>query len=308
MGGVEVILVDEKEASDAKEIVATSDHIYLCRDIKNPCLSIQDKCILWNDKWDKKTLLDIRGENVGSAIKLDDYLFFSKSDQGICRLKGLTNLVEKEMEELTNEYCQVFNIGTDGRFLYLDSDTPRTEKVILINSEFEVMKTFESSVSQIFSGTEFFYRLSKDSSKNTFEKFRDGVLLTYFDFNVCDSMDGLFESCSRANGGEDLARLIGEKEYVIHPFTDGSELYTLTTKGDIWHISNKSELIYSSNNYAANKGANATNGKYGILFEDKKVLAFSKGSLVGEYDSPINSEDIVDVLLDQKIQRYRILD
>jgi hypothetical protein len=74
--------------------------------------------------------------------------------------------------------------------------------------------------------------------------------------------------------------------------------------------------VYSAS-YAANDEADATNGKYGVLFEGKKALAFAKGRLVGEYDSPINSEDIIDmnahdkfvyVLLHKKLQRYRILD
>lgn len=314
---IEIHLVDEKETPFSEDFCVTDNYIYLCGRNTNPTpFFTANLGSFWNDKYDQKQVIYLEGavNDIGPLANISNNLYVANGEREFYKLLGAEIIKKITMEDLFESNPKICDVGTDGKFLYVHTFVLTEEKEC---EEGTSILDEDLNLTEILS--QVFYNGYNANDKIFFEKELDGEK---------EDEEENFDVFSKGNYVETIkipfdnmnkqTNVLGydNYEYIFTPFTDGKELYILSSEGSVWHIGKKQTKIFQG--YYEPTGSLTThNSKYGFILVDNWLKIFSNGEMITEQEMPIHEKDVnmlgasgkfLYFLFDDKIQRYYMLD
>lgn len=321
MKDIKFIYTDEVSVPIAEDIVLTPTSIYLDLSKENKKRHVSVATI--GEVWNKK-LYGIIGEqdNCGPYTVMNDSVFFPNGDNVICKVNnGL--LLHQTLEEISRtskariklpkdiKTQEIYDIVNDGNFVYceLERGTVLTLDKNLTLVDCQMQR--ELIEGELLSANSSYFCATGQFSWN---KYINGKLFAKLKLKegVCDSrIEALAEAMSMLPGETNT------RDCVLNSFTDGTELYCLTTKGHIWHITRDNSASLGTLAGNLDEGFDLTqNGLEAMVLTEGSAESFSRGEKVGTNKIDISMQDIIKsamdrdflyILTNKKIKRYAIV-
>jgi len=218
------------------------------------------------------------------------------SEEGVV-LKHIDDVIGDA--DIPHTWDSIDHLGYDGRFLYVQRDNfSNSLDPIMIKTNLNLKA--EGYISKVLAlpihatGKSVFFANTGNFEWQKYE-FGNEVLTLNFE---SQGHTTLVKSLTYKGDKEEWK---GREAMIMHPFTDGTELYCPDTAGDIWHIgSEKAERVFSSDRMITEHAMDsADNGREGVLVFNGKILIFSGGKLTGSGDE-IPSGTLLGVQMDDK--------
>jgi len=264
-------------------------------------------------------------ENYGPFATVGDAIFFPGDAGELFRVEG-TLMQRKTIDQIIRDVCIKFklpriykrdisDIGSDGNLVYVELDG---DKVLLLDYNLSLAGYLHHKgidyPTDLVTGKS---RIFLPKGELSWSIYSDGRLVGELELAkwAVDDREKMFraqiEKKSEAGTcGSNCGDLL------FSTFTDGIELYGLTSTGNVWHVDARDSHFIGRINIDWETGLLfAHNGIEGIVITEGEIASFSKGQELGtdKLDIPLKDiskitmdRDYLYILIDNRIVRYAI--
>jgi len=331
---IETTFVEEIPIPQSLDMILVGDVLYLEADnCTDDTVSVHELPAVFGKK-----AYSIRGysEELGPYTSIRDTLFFLYGDNMVGSITGktirTTSLEDilatspKQLKIRNIDELGIFNIANDGLYVYIELDNGRFLK---INQDLGFQEyTHQPRLNQSYSvvGNSQLFCSAGETSWDIYSLGQHKGKVTLQNANVVDGVSNLEYMMqlreTKQSGGE--AWKLEQPNFAIMPFTDGTELYCVTSLGHCWHVTtSNAEYVTKLEGLEQVIGffrevlfETAHNGNLAAVVLEPHVYLFSKGKLMGKdnLNVPINTvkgiamdNQFLYVLTNNSIRKYVLL-
>lgn len=276
-----------------EDLCVTENRIYLMLDGSGDKLKAREGKRVWD-----KNLVMIEGrlpdspfDTVGDDLFFtngNDYVgFINNSSIGYNTIDEIIMRDNPKAKKIHKKALAIYDSGTDGEYEYVVT----RREVLVLDKSFRIFNRFKlNDLVSLISGNP---NLFIERENFSWDRYEHGIFVetVSLEKNICDT---LFERIEKAM--QCIGEGISPDEYdrmsqaALLSFSDGKNLYLVTTGKQIWHVGRETTLIgvcnedfkYDSENLHNIFGRN--NGGYGCLLNQNVARLFSNGFMVCEQE------------------------